>query len=73
VHISCPICKRELDVPDDYPSRPFCSPNCKKVDLGNWLNGSYRLPRPLEAEDFDDLEAIEALAEGMSAARRTSH
>jgi endogenous inhibitor of DNA gyrase (YacG/DUF329 family) len=25
---------------------PFCSPACKLVDLGRWLDGDYRIPGP---------------------------
>ncbi len=31
------------------PSFPFCSPACKLVDLGRWLDGSYRIPGPPES------------------------
>ncbi len=72
MHIRCPICKRELDAPDDFPSRPFCSPNCKKADLGNWLNGVYRLPRPLEAEDFDDLGVLDEIEAAQGPGRETN-
>lgn len=51
---SCPICRRELPVLDtDAPYRPFCSERCKMIDLGSWLDGRYRIARPLEEEDLD--------------------
>ena len=56
MHIRCPICQQELDVPDDYPSRPFCSPRCKLIDLGNWLDEKYRLPRPILPEDLEEYQ-----------------
>ena len=37
-------------------NRPFCSPRCKTIDLGRWLDGEYRLPsedEPDEAEIID--------------------
>jgi endogenous inhibitor of DNA gyrase (YacG/DUF329 family) len=50
----CPICKKELPVLDaDAPFRPFCSQRCKSIDLGSWLEGSYRISRPVEEEDLD--------------------
>jgi endogenous inhibitor of DNA gyrase (YacG/DUF329 family) len=50
----CPICKRELPVLDaDAPHRPFCSPRCKSIDLGSWLDGQYRISRQIEEEDLD--------------------
>jgi endogenous inhibitor of DNA gyrase (YacG/DUF329 family) len=54
---SCPICRRGVEA--DAPSRPFCSPRCKLVDLGNWLDGSYRVPgRPADPEEI--VEAVKA-------------
>ena len=53
--IVCPLCKKVLpDVSPDYESRPFCSMRCKLADLGNWMNETYRISRPLTAEDIDD-------------------
>jgi len=43
----CPICAREAAPQDGTPknpSFPFCSPACKLVDLGKWLDGTYRIP-----------------------------
>jgi uncharacterized protein len=45
MRIECPICKKVLpDAPDDFGPRPFCSPPCKMIDLGNWLSDAYRIP-----------------------------
>ncbi|MEX0758862.1 MAG: DNA gyrase inhibitor YacG [Tistlia sp.] len=35
----CPICGK----PAEAAYEPFCSPRCKQVDLGRWLNGTYRV------------------------------
>jgi endogenous inhibitor of DNA gyrase (YacG/DUF329 family) len=37
----------------DAPYRPFCSSRCKSIDLGGWLDGRYRISRPLEGEELD--------------------
>jgi endogenous inhibitor of DNA gyrase (YacG/DUF329 family) len=40
----------------EWPQFPFCSSRCKTIDLGRWLNESYRIPldgpeeRPLHQE-----------------------
>ena len=61
MHIRCPICKREIkDAPDDLSSRPFCSPRCKTIDLGNWLSEAYRITSPLGPDDVDALDALDA-------------
>jgi uncharacterized protein len=40
----CPICKRVLGSADiDRRDAPFCSPRCRTVDLGHWLDGAYRI------------------------------
>ena len=51
----CPVCNKMTD----QKYRPFCSSRCKLIDLGNWIDGSYRLPTediPEEA-DIIDLES----------------
>ena len=48
----CPICGK----PVSTEARPFCSPRCKTIDLGRWIDGDYRLPsedEPDEAEIID--------------------
>lgn len=42
----CPICEKEAA--KGY--RPFCSRRCADVDLGKWLNGSYRVASVREEE-----------------------
>jgi uncharacterized protein len=50
----CPICHKQLPVLDaDAAYRPFCSERCKSIDLGGWLEGRYRISRPVEEEDLD--------------------
>ena len=46
------MCRKVIeDAPDDYPSRPFCSKQCKLSDLGNWFDGKYRIPgEPVDPE-----------------------
>jgi len=48
--LSCPICKKAVKARAENPSFPFCTPRCKLVDLGKWVNEEYRVP----AEDADD-------------------
>jgi len=35
----CPTCGK----PAAAQHRPFCSIRCARIDLGRWLNGSYRV------------------------------
>lgn len=64
----CPICRRELPAPPlggappgDAPPHPFCSARCKLLDLGNWLDGSYRIPGPSAFPDDDDPGDLDGL------------
>jgi endogenous inhibitor of DNA gyrase (YacG/DUF329 family) len=36
----CPVCGK----PSDATYRPCCSRHCSYIDLGRWLDGSYRVP-----------------------------
>jgi endogenous inhibitor of DNA gyrase (YacG/DUF329 family) len=40
----CPICKDASLPRAENKCFPFCSPRCKQVDLGRWLNEEYRIP-----------------------------
>jgi len=40
----CPICKDASPPRAENKTFPFCSPRCKQVDLGRWLNEEYRIP-----------------------------
>lgn len=46
---TCPICKRAIPKNAKPDTLPFCSSRCKMVDLGNWLQGTYRVPAETEA------------------------
>lgn len=48
----CPICRRPVRPADANRSFPFCSPRCKLIDLGRWLDGRYVIPgEPLGPND----------------------
>ena len=36
----CPVCGKTKN----SNLTPFCSKHCADLDLGNWLNGDYRIP-----------------------------
>ena len=44
----CPICGK----PTAQEFRPFCSKRCTHIDLGRWLDGSYRIPTEEAPEDI---------------------
>lgn len=58
----CPICERQTVLPrSQNPAFPFCSPRCKQVDLGKWLDEKYRIPvSPAAQEDSDQVAEEDA-------------
>ena len=48
----CPICGK----PPVERFRPFCSRRCADIDLGRWLNESYRIPSETSEEEGETEE-----------------
>lgn len=53
--LRCPIC-RTL-VPVTAEDAPFCSDRCRRIDLGKWASGDYKISSPIL--DPDLLEELE--------------
>lgn len=49
----CPICGKNARPRTENDAFPFCSPRCKQVDLGKWLNEEYRVPSEEGPSDED--------------------
>jgi uncharacterized protein len=57
--LRCPICGHEAGPLKDNRAFPFCSPQCKLVDLNHWLQGSYRVPGPpIESSELLESDAM---------------
>jgi endogenous inhibitor of DNA gyrase (YacG/DUF329 family) len=55
--LRCPTC-REL-VTFDGEDFPFCSDRCRKIDLGKWASGVYKISSPiLDPEVLEDLGGL---------------
>ncbi|MGZ3429978.1 MAG: DNA gyrase inhibitor YacG [Polyangia bacterium] len=39
--VNCPTCKKPVEA--EGKAFPFCSERCRLVDLGNWIDGRYRI------------------------------
>jgi endogenous inhibitor of DNA gyrase (YacG/DUF329 family) len=50
----CPICNKPAAPRADNPSFPFCTPRCRTVDLGKWLNEEYRVPVEEESDEVQE-------------------
>ena len=50
----CPTCGMLVQPKDgDFP---FCSDRCRKIDLGKWATGAYKISSPvLDPEVLEDL------------------
>ena len=49
----CPTCKRAVPLSEPRsPTAPFCSERCRVIDLGAWLQESYRVTAAAD-EDLD--------------------
>ncbi len=53
--LRCPTC-RTL-VPVESEEAPFCSDRCRRIDLGKWASGDYKISSPIL--DPDLLEELE--------------
>ena len=50
----CPICGMFVQPKDE--DFPFCSDRCRKIDLGKWATGVYKISSPvLDPEVLEDL------------------
>ncbi len=61
--LRCPTCRRSIDR-SATRFAPFCSERCKLIDLGRWLDESYRIAgepadvrESISDEDEAELEA----------------
>jgi hypothetical protein len=55
--LRCPTCRTLVTARgEDYP---FCSDRCRKIDLGKWASGVYRISSPvLDPEVLEDLKGL---------------
>lgn len=60
--LRCPTC-RAIVLPQDEDF-PFCSDRCRRIDLGKWASGAYKISSPIL-----DPEVLEGLEEGHRANR----
>ncbi len=52
---TCPVCGEAFEADPTRPGFPFCTPRCKLIDLGRWLDGRNNLPAE-EPDGGDDGE-----------------
>jgi endogenous inhibitor of DNA gyrase (YacG/DUF329 family) len=56
-NICCPSCGKKNTWQSDNDSKPFCSPRCKLIDLGDWADEQHKIPGdPVHIDDADNPE-----------------
>jgi len=60
--LRCPTCKTlVLQGAEDFP---FCSDRCRRIDLGKWASGDYKISSPIL-----DPEVLEGISESQRTQR----
>lgn len=59
MRIRCPICKTTATW-EENPWRPFCSEQCKLIDLGAWASEEYRIEGRKEEEEDEESKPDDA-------------
>ncbi|MGD0735828.1 MAG: DNA gyrase inhibitor YacG [Terracidiphilus sp.] len=55
--LRCPTCNELVRFTDE--DFPFCSDRCRKIDLGKWASGVYKISSPiLDPEVLEDLGGL---------------
>jgi len=56
IKLNCPTCKKSVKANgEDFP---FCSDRCRRIDLGKWAMGAYKISSPvLDPDLLEDLES----------------
>jgi endogenous inhibitor of DNA gyrase (YacG/DUF329 family) len=53
--LKCPTCAKTVKATDE--DFPFCSDRCRRIDLGKWAMGVYKISSPvLDPDVLEDLE-----------------
>ena len=48
--LRCPTCRNlVLEQNEDFP---FCSDRCRRIDLGKWASGDYKVSTPIQDPDL---------------------
>lgn len=50
--VPCPRCGAPVAWTAENQYRPFCSERCRKIDLGAWASGEYRVPAVEQPESL---------------------
>ncbi len=54
--IKCPECGKATEYSSENEYRPFCSKRCRLIDLGEWIDGSYKINSDENPQESQYLE-----------------
>ncbi len=54
--VRCPQCGKSVEYRTDNPSRPFCTPRCKLIDLGAWAEERYAISSQTNLSGASNME-----------------
>lgn len=58
--VSCPTCRKPVQLTPTNKHRPFCSERCRMIDFGGWASETYRIPgerlEDVSSDDIDDVD-----------------
>ena len=63
--VKCPHCKKKFNY-HESEFRPFCSDQCKMIDMGSWLNESYSIAGRTNSVYIEDPDALKNLLDDSS-------
>jgi len=54
--IKCPECGKATEYSLENQYRPFCSQRCRLIDLGEWIEGKYKIN---SEESYQNSESLQ--------------
>ncbi len=60
LEVKCPHCKKNFSYYSSE-SRPFCSDQCKMIDMGGWLSESYSIAGRTNSVYIENPEALQGM------------
>jgi len=54
--VKCPECGKATEYSPENEYRPFCSKRCKLIDLGEWIEGRYKINSEENSQESQYME-----------------
>jgi len=53
--VQCPNCNKSIPWNETQKWKPFCSEQCKLIDLGDWISEKHHIPGDNHFTDEDEI------------------